>query len=357
MRLRSQLAFVALVAASAPRVARADEPTRSAPPADAPASVPAEAAKAPAEPDAKPADAKPADARPADARPTDPPIPPVADSPAEQAATRSVFGPEADHDVPPLGFFPTSKDALIDPRMARSWGAHPARWFAATAVDVGFVYARPRLSLGYGKPFTSWVGVDMNPVVSGQGLGAYGGLRLELPYVDLRVGSRYFRSFTRTYLAPQRSYDRLALETESGSPSSVLTLEAELDISIPLGPGNLLARASGSYVTNVPEGMYVFEETLRVIVKPPIVWRGRTGYVIRMGKYSQHSVGLVADLLDVPARDDYRTVRVGPVVRLGLSRRVEIRGSFVTSILSPDRIGLLGGDFTELGVRYRWASE
>ena len=34
------------------------------------------------------------------------------------------------------------------------------------------------------------------------------------------------------------------------------------------------------------------------------------------------------------------------VVALALSRRVDVRG-----------IGLPGGDFTELGVRYRWASE
>jgi hypothetical protein len=44
-------------------------------------------------------------------------------------------------------------------------------------------------------------------------------------------------------------------------------------------------------------------------------------------------------------------------MRFVLSRRVELRGSFVVTVISPDRIGLVGGDFTELGVRYRWASE
>ncbi|HVH41665.1 MAG TPA: hypothetical protein VM925_04960, partial [Labilithrix sp.] len=259
--------------------------------------------------------------------------------------------------TPPLGILPTPVDALIDPRMARSWDTRPARWFLATTVDVGFVYARPRASVGYGKPFTSWAGLDVNPLATGNGLGAYGGLRIELPYVDLRVGARYFRAFTRTYLAPQPSYDRLQLETESGALARVLTLESELDVSIPAGPGNVLARASASYLTNVPDGMYVFEETLRVIVKPPLVWRGRAGYALRFGRYSQHSIGFVVDVLDVPARDDSRTVRLGPIVRLVLSRRVELRGSFVTSVFSPDRIGLLSGDFTELGVRYRWATE
>jgi hypothetical protein len=34
-----------------------------------------------------------------------------------------------------------------------------------------------------------------------------------------------------------------------------------------------------------------------------------------------------------------------------------VRGSFIATVVSPDRIGLRGGDFTELGLRYRWASE
>jgi hypothetical protein len=260
-------------------------------------------------------------------------------------------------ETPPLGLLPTPEDALVDPRMVRSWGARPSRWFLATTVDVGFVYARPRVSVGYGKPFTRWIGLDANPVASGNGFGAYGGLRVEVPYLDLRVGARYFSAFAHTYLSPRRVYDRLELETESGDLARVLTLESELDVAIPAGPGVILGRGSISYVTNVPDGMYVFEETLRVIVKPPLVWRARGGYAIRLGRYSQHSVGFVVDLLDIPAREDSKTIRLGPIVQLVLSRRVELRGSFVTSVYSPDRLGLLSGDFTELGVRYRWATE
>jgi hypothetical protein len=50
-------------------------------------------------------------------------------------------------------------------------------------------------------------------------------------------------------------------------------------------------------------------------------------------------------------------VRAGPLLRFVLSRRVELRGSFVLPLVSPDSIGIVGGDFAELGVRYRWASE
>ncbi|HEY0467968.1 MAG TPA: hypothetical protein VGC79_27400 [Polyangiaceae bacterium] len=258
---------------------------------------------------------------------------------------------------PPLGLLPTPEDALMDPRMARSWGTLPPRAFVATTVDVGFVYLRPRLSLGYGRPFTQWVGVDANPIAAQNGLGAYAGLRLEIPHLDFRIGPRYFASFNHTFLPHQESYSRLDLESNSGEPSRTLTFEAELDLNFDLGPGRLLLRGSASFVTGVPEDYNAFEETLHIIVDPPLVWRARLAYAFTFGSRKQHGIGAAVDLLDVPKRDDSRTIRIGPILRLALSRRVDVRGSFIFTVVSPDRIGLAGGDFTELGIRYRWASE
>jgi hypothetical protein len=259
--------------------------------------------------------------------------------------------------TPPLSILPTPDDALIDPRMARSWATLPPRAFAATTVDFGFVYIRPRLSLGYGRPFTNWFGVDANPIAQTSGLGAYGGFRVEVPHVDWRIGGRYFSSFEHTYLPPQPSYDRIEFERKVADKANTLTWESELDLTFRVGPGRLLVRGSVSYVTGVPDDRYVFEETLHVIVDPPWVWRSRIAYGYNFGAYGQHSIGPAVDLLDVPGRDDSRTVRVGPILTMKLSRRVEVRGSFVFTIVSPDRIGLKGGDSTELGLRYRWASE
>lgn len=258
---------------------------------------------------------------------------------------------------PPLALLPTPEDALMDPRMARSWATLPPRPFVATTVDVGFVYLRPRLSLGYGRPFTEWIGWDANPIATTDGLGVYTGLRLEIPHLNLRIGPRYFASFSHTYLPEQASYSRLELESNAGSPSRTLTWETELDLDFDLGPGRLLLRGSASYVTGVPDGYDAFEETLHIIVDPPLVWRARLGYSFAFGGRKQHGIGAAVDLLDVPKRDDSRTIRVGPLLRLALSRRVDVRGSFIFTVVSPDRIGLAGGDFTELGIRYRWASE
>jgi hypothetical protein len=263
-----------------------------------------------------------------------------------------------DIEKPPLGLFPAPpEDALMDPRMVRSWGPAPVRSFVSTTVDVGFVYLRPRVALGYGKPFTSWVGIEANPIVTSAELAVYGGVRVELPYVDFRLGPRFFRAFDHTYLDDQPSFTRLELETANGRQATATTYEAEIDLSVPIGPGNIVGRGSVSYVTGVPAGQDVFEETLHVIVRPPWVWRGRLGYAFRFGAYQQHSIGLIAEVLDVPMREDAVTVRAGPLLRFVLSRRVELRGSFVIPVKSPDSIGIVGGDFAELGVRYRWASE
>lgn len=252
---------------------------------------------------------------------------------------------------------PVPTDNLVDPAMKRSWWEGGYRWFLATTVDAGFLYLRPRASVGWGLPFTRWVGFDVNPIVSSAGVAGYAGLRVAFERVDLRVGSRYFAAFERAYLPPQESYGRLDLENTTRDKSRVITHEVEINGAVPVGPGDIHLLASGSYLQNVPDGAYVFEETLHVIVAPPFAWRLRGGYLFRLGKYNQHSLGVVADLLNIPDRESDTTVRAGPVMRVVLSRHFEVRGSFVVTLVSPDRLGLIGGDFTELGVRYRWATE
>ncbi len=273
---------------------------------------------------------------------------------AAPARAQKLDLPPPKEDNPPLSLLP---DHLVDRTMGRSWGDPPTRTFFSTQVDVGYVYIRPRLALGYGRPFTSWLGVEVNPLAQTAGLGGYGGVRFSLPWLDLRVGSRYFYSFLRSNLVPARSYSRLDLDLDTGTPTKILTHEAELTVTLPLGPGRVQLLGSYSYITGVPDGSYAFEETLHLIASPGSIWRGRAGYFLGLGSRGQFSVGLVAEALGAPSRDARVTVRTGPVMSLALSRRVDVRGCFVVSVVSPDTIGLVGGDFTELGLRYRWATE
>jgi hypothetical protein len=67
------------------------------------------------------------------------------------------------------------------------------------------------------------------------------------------------------------------------------------------------------------------------------------------------TLGPSVDVLYVPGREA-TTVRVGLVVRVPINPRLEVRGTFVPTIHSPDSLGLVGSDFTELGLRWRWAS-
>ncbi len=258
---------------------------------------------------------------------------------------------------PPTDLGPPHADSIIDPSMRRSWNEGSPRPFAALTVDAGYLYLRPRGHVGYGLPYSSWLGLEANPLVGRGGWGGYGGARFAIPYVDLRIGVRYFAAFRRGFLDPKESESRLDLDSTANDAARYTTYEAELSSAFPLGPGDVLAMGSISAVRGVPTGSYVFEETLRVIVDPPWVWRVRGGYVLRLGAHGQHSVGPVIDVLAIPERDDSRTVRAGPVLRIQLSRHFDVRGSFVTTISSPDRLGLVGGDFTELGVRYRTATE
>jgi hypothetical protein len=246
-----------------------------------------------------------------------------------------------------------------EPSMAtmhpRYWDAAPARLFAATTIDLGFLYLRPRLSLGYGKPFNLWAGVDMNPIATSTGLGAYAGLRLQIPWFDLRAGARGFYAFEHAFLAPKASYSTVDLIAGTGPPSRYVTLEAEMSGAIPAGPGSVLLVLTASAVQGAPAGYYVYEETLRVITDPPAIYRARTGYAVRLGSEGAAKVGVVGEVLDLPGRNA-QVYRAGVVASFSIDDHLEAVGLLVIPVVSPDSIGIAGGDFGELGLRYRWAT-
>lgn len=243
----------------------------------------------------------------------------------------------------------------IDRNMSRSWELGGPRPFFSTVVDIGYLYLRPRVALGWGKPFHKWIGLEANPFFSVNSTGGYAGLRIDIPHFDIRVGARQTYSFNRSYLDPKVEYDRWDLESTEKPRTFLTTLESEINFSVPLGPGALIALASISYLPGVPKGDIVYEETLRVIVKPPWVLRQRLGYMFGFGEHKQASIGPAIDILEVPERSS-QVVRAGILARFVLSRSFELRGTFLPRLLSQDELGLLESDFTELGLRWRWAT-
>lgn len=235
------------------------------------------------------------------------------------------------------------------------WSRQAPRWFVSGEFDTGFLYVRPRLSAGYGKAHEVWVGVDANPIASSEGVAGYAGLRFDLPYLNLRVGGRYWYTFRRSFLIPEESYSVEDIELRLGPASRFSTWEAELTSNLPLGVGWLLLELAGSYVTGVPQGYYVYEETLRVVVDPPWVWRTRLGYTLPLDRERTIVVGPVLEVVGVPERGT-RVYRAGALARVFLSPSLEARGTFVPAIGSPDSLGARGGDAFLLGIRWRWAT-
>jgi hypothetical protein len=257
-------------------------------------------------------------------------------------------------ELAPLPPPPAQAALLADPPVL-PWSLQPSRWFVSSEIDTGFLYVRPRFSTGYGRPHDLWVGLDANPIFSSEGVAGYLGLRFDLPFVNLRVGGRYWYTFRRSFLVPEVSYSVEDIELRQGPPSRFLTWEAELSTSVPLGRGTLLAEGSLSLVTGVPDDYFVYEETLRVVVDPPWVWRGRVGYTFAIDGDRTIVLGPVLEAVGIPKRDVV-VYRAGALARVFLSPSLEARGTFVPAVFTPDPLGARGGDAFLLGIRYRWAT-
>jgi hypothetical protein len=244
----------------------------------------------------------------------------------------------------------------VDPLLQDvAWSSQPVRWFGSAEFDTGFLYVRPRLSAGYGRPHDTWIGIDTNPIFSIEGVAGYAGLRFDVPFVNLRVGGRYWTTFRRSFLLPSDRYSVEDIELRGEPESRFLTWEAELTVSLPVGPGFMLLEGAGSYVTGVPEGYYVYEETLRVVVDPPWVFRGRVGYTVPLDPDRTIVFGPVFEVVHNPGRDTH-VYRAGALARVTLSSALEARGTFVPAVATPDPLGARGGDAFLLGIRYRWAT-
>jgi hypothetical protein len=240
--------------------------------------------------------------------------------------------------------------------VTQPWSLGATRWFAGAQIDVGVLYLRPRFQVGWGQPHYNWFGIDANPIVDTKGVGGYLGARLAWPYVDVRAGGRYQYAFVRTFLTRQGSYDQQDIFEHAAERSQYLSLEAQLTGEVPWGPGKLRFEVTGTYITGVPNGLRVFEETRKIVAEPPWLYGGELGYLFEIGASGRFHVGPVAEVLYNPGREAL-VVRGGVKASLRLWPHWEARATFQPPLYSPDRLGLSGGDSFQLGIRYRWATD
>ena len=239
--------------------------------------------------------------------------------------------------------------------VARYWEIGRTRSFVAGTVDVGIAYLKPRIQAGYGRPFWSWVGVETYPVLGLSGLGNYTGAAVSIPGLTLRGGSRYFFPFSRSLLEPQASYTRTEIDLVDGPKADYMAFEGELTLTAPLFRGSVFGVLTGYRVAGVEQDRYLFEESLRVVMAPPYVWRSRLGYLLALGPQGAVRVGGAAEVIGLPGRNEF-VVRGGIMASVAMTAQLEAHASFIPVLVSPDTIGLAGGDFGQLGVRFLWAT-
>lgn len=235
------------------------------------------------------------------------------------------------------------------------WTMEPARPFVSLRVDLGYLYLRPRFSFGYGKPFSVWGGIDLVPSITGDAGGGYSGLHLQVDWFELRAGARYVHAFGGQFLTPAPSFTIVDLDEYTGHTVNYVDLEAEATAAIPAGPGNILLSFLAESIQFVPAGFDVFDETLHVVVGPPPVYRTRLGYSLILGRERTGRLGVLAEDIELPDRDA-RVIRTGLTGSFDIDDHLQIVATVLVPVYSPDSLGLMGADYTELGIRYRWAT-
>jgi opacity protein-like surface antigen len=235
-------------------------------------------------------------------------------------------------------------------------GSGPTRAFLSATLDAGALYFSPTMAAGYGRPHYKWFGVEAGGSVTLSGTRYRAGLHGAWPGIEVRTGLRYEAPVQQHLLPPQEEYLREELETEKTSLSRYFVGEVEITGSWPMPGGSMFVVASGYAVGGVPDELYVFEESLKTVVAPPWLWRGRVGYLWHTGWLGSLKLGAAFEGIHVPLRDNTVVLRAGPILSVALTHHLEAVGAVMLIAASPDSLGIVGADLGQIGLRYRWAT-
>lgn len=240
------------------------------------------------------------------------------------------------------------------PERPDHWSEGRTRAFVSSQLGGGAVYAKPQIALGYGKPFWSWVGVEAYALTTNSFAAGYAGVRGSLPFASVALGVRESYSYLRSFLPVRDRYgvDDLA---RVGPRAHYFNLEAEAFIAVPV-PGGYAAFNPLIYaVTDAPRGRYLYEESVRAIIRPPCVWAARTAYLLSLGRDEQVKLGPLFEVVGLPGRGA-TILRAGPIWSASFTDHFEFIGTFSMVLSSPDSLGIWHGPFGLVGVRYLLAT-
>jgi hypothetical protein len=226
-------------------------------------------------------------------------------------------------------------------------GAAPALAEPATLLrgeaSAAFDGASARLTLARGRPDV-FVGVDLEPSAKLDHLGAYLGARLGTTHVDIRTGAFGAYSIRRSFLPLRSSYGREEAEVRvRGEHAAYLGVSTAMDLRLDALGGHLATTTRADHVLGVPEDRYVFVEHLNVIDGGSFILSQRVGQRFELG--GGFVLGGAAELLWLDAREAL-VARLGPEARFEASDEFALEFVLLPTLVSPDRLGLIGATFS-----------
>jgi hypothetical protein len=224
------------------------------------------------------------------------------------------------------------------------WDQGNPRFFVSGRTEAG-LYLKQQLAVGYGQPHWFMVTGEAFGISTFSFGGAYAGVRGALPFLDLRLGTRYSYSYKRSYLPPKEHYVADDVNNvDSGPNAHYQSLEAELTGIIPAFDGFLFPVITVYHIYGIPDGVFVFDESLRGVVDPPWIMGFRLGYVKNFGRNDFIKLGVLP------------IFRMGPAGAITITDHIDLQGTLTVVIAGPDSLGLFDGAFGVLGFVYRWAT-
>jgi hypothetical protein len=272
--------------------------------------------------------------------------------------------PDPGEPIPKTDVLPSARPSVVK-RGLSAWESDEDTFFATVASDIGFIYLRPRVTLGYGSPYWKFVGIDTYFLATNSFVSPYVGWRASFPFLDALMGVRYVHAFDRRILPRQEEYVadsclfrspecRNDLALEPGDTRSTYTaIDFELVLVAPLFHGGVFATAHPVWV-DAPSHVRIYEEVLRVVMDPPFALGLRAGYVYGFGESQDVKAGFLIEHIIMPGRPA-NVVRAGPALLIGLSKHFDFLFAFSPVLTSPDSLGIFHGTYAYLGFLHRFS--
>ena len=234
------------------------------------------------------------------------------------------------------------------------WQSSRATPFASVATDLGFIYFRPRMTLGYGAPFWSFVGLDAYWMTTNSFTAPYLGWRASLPFLDAMIGARRTIPFNRRFLPKSDSHLGDDIELREGDIRSAYNaIDFEVAGYAPIAHGTLFLSVHPVWV-DAPNDVQLYEEVLRAVIDPPFALGLRSGWLYGFGEQQALKVGGMLEYVALPGRPA-GVWRSGPVVLMTFSKTLEGLFAFSVVLSSPDELGIFHGTYAFLGILHRFA--